>query len=501
MEPKYEELKRRLIEINDLTSSAALLHWDQSTYMPAGGAEARGRQIGTLTKLSHEKFIDPAIGELLEDLKDFEKNMPYESEEASLVRVTRREYEREVKVPSEFAAEFSNHQSAAYGVWIQARPANDFGMILPYLEKTLEMSRQYANYFPGYEHIADPLIDVPDYGVRVSELRPLFAKLREVLVPLVQAITCQPAADTSCLHQYFSEPQQLAFGRRVIERLGYDFHRGREDKTHHPFMTKFSLGDVRITTRVREDFFGESLFSTMHEAGHALYEQGIAREFEGTPLASGTSSGVHESQSRLWENLVGRSRGFWEYFYPQLQEAFPSQFKMVTPDQFYRAINQVQRSLIRTDADEVTYNLHVMIRFGLEMDLLEGKLAVRDLPEAWRERYTEDLGIRPADDKDGVLQDMHWYVGTIGGMFQCYTLGNILSAQIFDAAVRARPGIPEDIRQGRFETLHGWLRENLYRYGSMLTASEIVPKATGSAMTIEPYVRYLKEKFGEMYRI
>jgi carboxypeptidase Taq len=325
----------------------------------------------------------------------------------------------------------------------------------------------------------------------------LFAELRRELVPLVQAITAQPVADDSCLRQRFSEEQQLAFGRQVVERFGYDFARGRQDKTLHPFMTKFSLGDVRITTRVKADDLGDALFSTMHEAGHALYEQGIRREYEGTPLAGGASSGVHESQSRLWENVVGRSRAFWQFFYPQLQATFPAQLGGVTLDTFYRAINKVERSLIRTDADEVTYNLHVMIRFDLELALLEGQLAVRDLPAAWHERYRSDLGLTAPDDRDGVLQDVHWYHGGIGGAFQGYTLGNILSAQIFAAAGKASAGIG----QGEFGELRRWLTENLYRHGRKFSPPELIQKATGSPLQVAPYIAYLRRKYGELYRL
>jgi len=271
--------------------------------------------------------------------------------------------------------------------------------------------------------------------------------------------------------------------------------------THHPFTTKFSLGDVRITTRVKEDYLGECLFSTLHEAGHAMYEQGINRDFEGTPLGTGTSAGVHESQSRLWENLVGRSRGFWQFFYPQLQAVFPSQLGAVPLEMFYRAINKVERSLIRTDADEVTYNLHVMIRFDLELALLEGRLAIGDLPAAWRERYQADLGIVPPADRDGVLQDVHWYDGIIGGAFQGYTLGNIMNAQFYEAALRAHPEIPAEIARGEFATLHNWLKTNIYQHGSKYTASELVESVTGQPLSIEPYIRYLRAKYGELYRI
>lgn len=501
METKLQELKTRLMEINDLESAAALLSWDQSTYLPPGGAAARARQMATLGRLAHEKFTDPAIGKLLEDLRPYEESLPYNSDEASLIRVTRRDYERAVKVPPSFMAQLHSHAAKTYQVWTEARPANDFTKVRPNLEKTLDLSRQLADFFPGYEHIADPLIDFSDYGMKASTLRTLFAELREQLVPLVQAITAQPPADDSCLHQHFPEEKQWAFGLEVIKRFGYDFERGRQDKTPHPFTTKFSIGDVRITTRVKENDLGEALFGTLHEAGHAVYEQGIRPDFEGTPLAEGTSAGVHESQSRLWENLVGRSRGFWRFFYPQLQTVFPDQLGSVPLDTFYQAINKVERSLIRTEADEVTYNLHVMLRFDFELALLEGRLAVRDLPEAWRERYKADLGILPPDDRDGVLQDVHWYSGIVGGAFQGYTLGNVLSAQFFESALSAHPEIPAEIEAGEFGTLHGWLKENIYQHGSKYTATELVERVTGGPMSIEPYIRYLRAKYGELYKL
>jgi carboxypeptidase Taq len=499
MEDKLKELKARLVEIDDLESAAGLLEWDQNTYMPPGGARARGRQIATLQRLAHEKLTDVSLGRLLDDLRPYEESLPYDSDEASLIRVTRRDYERAVKVPPSFVAQLSDHLSASYQAWTEARPENDFARVQPYLEKTLDLSRRLADFFPGYEHIADPLIEYSDYGMTTSTVRATFAELRARLVPIVQAITAQPASGDACLHQAFPEEQQLAFGREVVERFGYDFQRGRQDKTPHPFTTEFSIGDVRITTRVKERDLGEALFSTMHEAGHAMYEQGVSTEFEGTPLAGGTSSGVHESQSRLWENIVGRSRGFWRFSYPRLQAVFPDQLGSVSLDTFYRAINKVERSLIRTDADEVTYNLHVMLRFGLELELLEGNLAVRDLPEAWRERFKADLGIVPPDDRDGVLQDVHWYLGTIGGAFQGYTLGNIMSAQFFDAALKAHPEILDEIEAGEFGALRRWLVENVYRHGRKYTPSELVERVTGGPLSVEPYIRYLWTKYGELY--
>jgi len=500
-EAKLQELKDRLMEVAAYRSAASVLEWDQATYMPDGGAEMRGRALALIGKLSHEKFTDPAIGKLLDELQPHAETLPYDDDNAALIRVTRREYEKLVKVPPSFVAEFSEHSSMLYMLWARARPENDFASLHPHLEKTLDLSRQFADFFPGYQHIADPLIDMNDYGMKAESVREVFGKLREELVPIVKAITSQEPADDSCIHLYYPEDKQLAFGLEVIKDYGYDFERGRQDKTHHPFATRLSVGDVRITTRVQENYLADCLFSTLHESGHAMYEQGTNPAYEGTPLGGGTSSGVHESQSRTWENIVGRSRGFWEHYYPRLQSYFPEQLGKVPLDTFYRAINKVEPSLIRTDADEVTYNLHVMIRFDFELQLLEGKLAVKDLPEAWHARYQSDLGVRAPDDRDGVLQDVHWYAGVIGGVFQGYTLGNIMSAQFYEAALKAHPEIPSEIAQGHFGTLHGWLKDNIYQHGSKYTASELLERITGGGLRTEPLINYLKAKYGELYQL
>jgi carboxypeptidase Taq len=500
-EKKLAELRRRLLEINDLDSAASLLGWDQMTHMPPGGAAARGRQMATLRQLSHEKFTDPAIGQTLDALRPLEERMPYESDEAGLLRVTRRQYERATRIPAEFIARIQKHLSRSYAAWVKARPENDFEAVRPLLESTLEMSRQLADFFPGYEHIADPLIERYDYGLKVSTVKAIFGELREQLLPIVQRITSQPPADDSCLHRHFPIEGQTAFFSEVIRDFGYDYERGQHDVTAHPFTTKFSLGDVRITVRYHEHELGQALFSAFHEAGHAIYEQGISPDHEGSPLARGSSSAVHESQSRLWENLVGRSRGFWTHYYPRLQAVFPQALDKVSLDTFYRAINKVERSLIRVAADEVTYNLHVMLRFDLEMALLEGKLTVAELPEAWTDRFRSDLGVVPPDHRDGVLQDVHWYSSMIGGAFQGYTLGNILSAQFYEAALVAHPEIPAEIAQGQFGTLHQWLVENIYRHGRKFTTGELVERVTGRPMEVGPYIGYLKAKYGELYQL
>ncbi len=501
MENKLQELKTLILEANDLASAAAVLNWDHETYMPSGGGAARARQLSTLQRLSHEKFTSAAVGKLLDDLQAYGESLPYDSDDASLIRVARREYERQVKIPGKLVGELGSHTAQTYQVWTEARPANDFARLEPYLEKTLDLSRQVADCFPGYDHIADPLIDFADYGMKAESVRQVFADLRDQLVPLVSAITAQQPADNAALLQHFPEDKQWAFGLDVIKAYGYDFNRGRQDKAPHPFTTSFGIGDVRITTRVNERDLGDALFSTLHEAGHAMYEQGIDMALDGTPLAGGTSAGVHESQSRLWENVVGRSRGFWSHFYPQLQATFPEQLKSVSLDAFYRAINRVEPSLIRVDADEVTYNLHVMIRFDLELALLEGTLSVHDLPEAWHARYQADMGVHAPNDRDGVLQDVHWYGGVIGGAFQGYTLGNILSGVFYQMALQAHPTIPDEIARGKFDTLHTWLKNNIYQYGSKFTAPELIERVTGSPLRIEPYIAYLRKKYGDLYGV
>jgi carboxypeptidase Taq len=493
------ELKHRLSEICDLNAAKSVLTWDQATYMPNGGAVARSRQAAMLKRLAHERSVDPALGRLIDRLEP--QGDKLRADDASLIRIARRDFERAVRVPAEYVARANAHSSASYNAWILARPANDFAAMVPFLEKTLKLSQEYASFFAPYDHIADPMIDEADEGMTAATIQRLFSELRRELIPLVRAICDQPPTDDGCLRRSFGEAAQLGFGLSVARQMGYDLERGRLDKTHHPFCTRFATGDVRITTRVSKDHIGDALFSTLHEAGHAIYEQGVNAAYEGTPLGRGVLSGIHESQSRLWENVVARSRPFWDYYYPALQRTFPDELGSVPLETFYRAVNKVERSLIRTDADEVTYNLHIMLRFDLELKLLEGRLQVKDLPEAWRAGMQADIGVAPPDDRDGCLQDVHWFFERIGGEFQGYAIGNILSAQFFTAAIKAHPDILSEIAWGRFSTLHGWLTDNIYRHGRTLTPDEIVIRTTGSPMTMAPYLAYLRTKYGEIYRL
>ncbi len=498
---KFEKLTSLLAEINDLHAAVEVLYWDRNTYMPPKGILARGRQLATLSQIAHQKLTDGTIAQLLEDLTGYEHDLPYDADDASLIRLTRRQCDRASKIPAEFTARFSRIQSECYQAWAIARQENNFPHVQPFLERMLDLSREYSSFFPEAQHVADPHIAESDYGMSAVSIRSIFAELRSQLVPLVQAITSQPPVDDSCLHQHYPEAEQIAFSHSILKQIGYDFDRGRQDKTLHPFMTKFSIDDVRITTRYYENDLSQGLFSTIHEMGHAFYEMGNAFALEGTPLAGGVSQGLHESQSRLWENLVGRSRSFWRYFYPQLQAHFPTQLGTVPLETFYRAINRVSRSLIRTDADEITYNLHVMIRFDLELDLLAGKLAIKDLPAAWNDRYQNDLGIMPSCDGEGVLQDVHWYSLSIGGMFQGYTLGNLMSAQFLDAVLVDRPNIFAGIETGDFTVLHDWLKSHIYYHGRKFTAAETIDRVTGKSLGTQPLIDYFRRKYGEIYQL
>lgn len=501
LEGLIEALRIRLQEISDIEAAGALLYWDQSTYMPRGGAKARARHMATLARLAHQRWVDPCLGELLEHLKPLEQRLAFDSLEASLIRVARRDHQRAVRIPPEFMETLNNHASQCYQVWREAKFAKDFSMVRPYLERTVELSRRLADFFPGWEHPADPLIDMADPGERVSSLSPLFSRLREELVLLLRAIQERPSLDDSCLKGFFPEEAQLRFALELVRAMGYDLERGRQDLAPHPFMIRVAGGDVRITTRVSSENLVESLFSSIHEAGHALYEQGIPEELEGTPWAQGASAGIHESQSRLWENLVARSLPFWKFFFPRLQEVFPKSMAGVDLETFYKSIHKVEPGCVRTEADEVTYNLHVIIRFELEMQLLEGSLAVKDLPEAWSEKYQKNLGVKPADHKQGVLQDMHWFSGTVGGAFQCYTLGNLAAAQIFRAALKENPQIPLEMEQGNMATLLEWLRRKVHCHGRKFEPAQLLERATGSPLRLEPYLEYLKSTYGAVYGI
>lgn len=495
------DLKARLATIVDLNHAAALLTWDQRTYMPPGGARGRAEQLATLQRIAHELFTDAAIGKLLDDLAPLAANPDDESDAACLVRRVRRDYERATKLPADFVSAWARARAISNKAWEQARRASDFAAFQPYLEEQFDFARRAAEYLGYHEHPYDALLDQYEPGMTTAQVQALFAELKAGILPLLRAIVASGVQiDDSILHQPFDEARQEQFGVEVITRFGYDWQRGRQDRTVHPFAINFGRDDVRITTRFYPDFLNAALFGTMHEAGHAMYEQGTDPALSRTPLARGASLGVHESQSRLWENLVGRSRPFWEANYARLQELFPEQLGQVDLEHFYRAINKVQPSLIRVEADELTYNLHILLRFELELALLEGRVRVAELPEAWNAQMQELLGITPDNDAEGVLQDVHWSSGMVG-YFPTYTLGNVLSVQLWECALAAHPQIPEEIRRNEYGTLLGWLREQIHRHGRKFEPNRLIVKATGRPLTAEPYLRYLRTKFGELYGV
>lgn len=498
MQPKLDQLKAVLAEVADLNYAAALLGWDQQTYMPPGGTQGRGYQLGTLQSIAHNRFTSAEVGRWLDELKPYAEQLDPDSDDARLVRVTRRLYEKQTKVPAELVVEFAQVTTTAHQVWQEARAENNFAKFRPYLEKIADLRRRYAELFAPYDHVYDPLLDDFEPGLKTADVRVIFDTLRSQQVALLQAIAAQPQVESAFLHQHYDEQKQWDFGVEVITRFGYDWKRGRQDKSAHPFTINFGIDDVRITTRILPNYVGSALFSTMHEAGHALYELGSDHSLARTPLAGGASLALHESQSRMWENLVGRSLPFWEYFYPRLQELFRAQLGDISLETFYKGINRVEPSLIRVEADEATYNLHIMLRLELELAMMEGTLEIKDLPEAWNARMEEYLGIVPPDDAQGVLQDVHWSGGMIG-YFSTYALGNLVSAQLWECIYTDIPGLPDQIRRGEFASLLEWLREKIHRHGSKYEPQELVQRVTGSKIDPAAYIRYLQGKFGEIY--
>ncbi len=498
MEEKIKQLKTILAEISDLGGASALLGWDKQTYMPPGGAQARGQQMGTLRRLAHQRWTSDEMSRLLEDLKPVVSQLPPDSDDARLVKVTARQRDRRVNVPAEWVVEFAQATAMAHHIWQEAREKDQFSVFQPSLEHIVDLRRQYASFFPASGQLYDQLLEEYEPGLKTADVQAIFDTLRPRQVEIIRAIANRPQVENAFLFQPFDPQKQWDFGVEVITRFGYDWKRGRQDFTAHPFTTGFSVDDVRITTRILPNFLNAGLFGTLHECGHALYDQGISPALERTPLAHGASLAVHESQSRMWENLVGRSYPFWQYFYPRLQETFPAQLANVPLDTFYRGINRVQPSLIRVEADEATYNLHIMLRLSLEIEMIEGQIAVKDLPVAWNTRFQDYLGITPPSDADGVLQDVHWSGGMIG-YFSTYALGNLISVQLWECIQKQIPDISERIRGGDFSALLAWLRENIHRHGAKFEPQELVERVTGSKIDPAPYLRYLREKYGAIY--
>ncbi len=492
-------LKTRLADVHNLHMAEAVLGWDQQTYMPPGGIAARAEQSATLSKIAHSLFVGDETARLLQEAETQNDGLPADSDDARLLRVARRDFDKATKLPEELVIETARVTALAQEEWAKARAANDYAAFAPRLERIIDLNRRKAEALGYEDRLYDALLDQYEEGMTCRDLDPIFAELKAATMPLARAIFARvDSVDDSVLRQPYDEGLQKQFAEDVLRDCGYDFARGRQDRSVHPFCTHFSRGDVRITTRYQSNDLQPALFGSLHEMGHALYEQGVDEKLDGTILAGGTSLGVHESQSRLWENLVGRSRGFWQHYFPQLQQTFPAQLSHVAAEDFYRAMNRVEPSFIRVEADEITYNLHIILRYELENELLEDRLSVADAPAAWNAKMQEYFGLTPPDDAHGVLQDVHWSMGAMG-YFPTYSLGNILSVQLWERALQAHPAIPQEIEAGRFDSLRGWLHDNIHRHGSKYPPRELIGRAAGGPLDIKPYARYLQQKFGEIY--
>ena len=493
MEEKLVKLKSLLAEIADLGATSALLNWDQLVNMPAGAAEDRGEQIATIEQILHAKSTSDEIGSLLEDLTLAGKQMDPDSDDARLIKVAKHNYDKATKVSAEFVSEFARVSTVAQSVWEKSRAESEFSIFQPYLEQLIGLRQQYADFFKPWDHVYDPLLDDYEPGMKTADVQAIFNALRPKQVELIKAISEKPQVEKSFLFLEYPERTQWDFGEEVISKFGYDWNHGRQDKSVHPFTTGFGLNDVRITTRFNTKFLPTAMFGTMHECGHALYELGIAKKYNRTPLGAGASMAVHESQSRLWENLVGRSRAFWKHFYPRLQELFPSQLGNVDAEMFYKAVNAVEPSLIRVEADEATYNLHIMLRLEMEIALMEGSLKAKDAPEAWNAKFKDYLGIVPPDNAQGILQDVHWSFGGFG-YFPTYALGNLVSAQLWERMEQDIPDVEAQVEKANFAVILNWLRENVHVYGAKYEPQELVQKITGSKITPEPLYALFRQE-------
>lgn len=500
MGKQYDALVAHLREIHNVEMAATVLGWDQQTQMPPGGAAARAGQLATLSKISHNMFTSDETGQFLEDAAAEVSDDEYNSDTSSMVRVIQEDYDESTKIPTEWVTEFTQLTSMADGIWAKARQDKDFSKFLPSLERIVEMVRQKTEYLGYEDHPYSALLNQYERGITTTQVKQIFDDHKPGLIELIAAINeNSDNVDDSILHRPYDTDKQRSFGLKMIESFGFDFSRGYQAVSVHPFCTNFSSNDVRITTRFDPDFLNTSIFGMMHEAGHGMYEQGIGQNLEGTPLCNGTSLGIHESQSRMWENLVGRSKGFWSWALPQLKEVYPH-LESVDLNTFYKAINKSAPSFIRVEADEVNYNLHIILRFEIEMDLITGNLAAKDAPEVWNTKFNEFFGITPADDAQGVLQDVHWSYG-IHGYFPTYALGNLLSVQFYNKAVQAHPNIPSDIANGKFDTLLTWLNKNIHQHGRKLTSDELTKQVAGESIQSRDYLDYLTTKYSEIYEL
>ncbi|WP_423737484.1 carboxypeptidase M32 [Chitinophaga caseinilytica] len=493
----YQDYTARMQQIADVRNSVSILGWDQETYLPEKGAEFRGRQITTLSTISHELSTSPALGDLLQELKS---RQDLDDVQRRNVELSAEDFEKQRKYPGSFVAELSTASNAAYHAWIKSRKEKDFSVFEPLLAKMVELKKKEADILGYTGHPYDALLNEYEKGADVAMLDAIFRDVRQSLHPLLQQIALQTPPDKKFLNRLYPKDQQWQFGIDILKAMGYDFGAGRQDVSEHPFTTSFNPLDVRVTTRIDEQDLGNMTWSCIHEGGHALYEQGLPVEQYGLPCGEAASLGIHESQSRLWENNVGRSLIFWQKHYGHLQGLFRANLQAVPIMDFYKAINQVQPSLIRTEADELTYHFHIMIRYEIEKGLIGGDLQTKDLRDIWNQYYLDFLNVKVTDDMHGVLQDIHWSHGAFG-YFPTYSLGSFYAAQFFSAARKQITGLDSAIADGRYNGLLLWLRDNIHRHGRYYTSNELCEKVTGEKLNFKHFMAYAQEKYGKMYNL
>lgn len=491
MASKIEQLKSRMYDVNALGAAISMMDWDQQCFMPRGGAEARAEHVGILSRMHHELQTSDETGRLIEAAD------PQSDEDKALVRVAKRDYDLATKFPSSLVEEKSRLSSKAHEDWVTARANNDFETFAPTLERMVELARQEAECIGYTDHIYTALLDMYEEGATKDDCDRMFNAIRGPLVQLVKDIKDSGNnPDDSFLYGDWDETAQKNFTEMLLREIGFDMERGRQDTAPHPFCSGWSASDIRLTTRYK-DYLNSSIFGSLHEAGHGMYEQGSPMAWDRSPLGGGVSLGLHESQSRLWENIVGRSRAFWQRFLPELNEAFPG-LKNPDLDTFLLAANKVEPSLIRVEADEVTYNLHIMVRFEIEIAMLTGALKIKDLPDAWNAKYEEYLGITPDSNANGCLQDVHWSMGSLG-YFPTYSMGNLLSYQIWKVLQKDLGDTDAMMKAGNFEPILSWLKEKVYSKGRYHTPKELVMNVTGKPMGAEDYLEGIQAKYRGLY--
>jgi carboxypeptidase Taq len=494
-ETLYSQYVFELQQIADIRYAVALLQWDQETFMPVSGAAFRSRQIATLSETAHIRFTSASFGALLAEVSASEGLTPAQRANITLSQY---DFEQAVKLPSAFVRKISETTSIAYNAWIEARKANDFKVFSPSLQALVTLKKQEAGLLGYADHPYDALLNQYERACTTKILDAAFAQLVPPLQRLLQKIGLANQVDDAVLKQFYPQQEQWHFGMQLLEKMGYDLSAGRQDRSEHPFTINFNSKDVRITTRVDEQDISNMTWSTIHELGHALYEQGLPEEQYGLPLGDYASLGIHESQSRLWENNVGRSLGWSRAFLPLFDQYFPNQFEGVTPTALYKAINQVKPSLIRTEADELTYHFHVIIRYELEKALIGGSLLVEDIPQFWADAYQKYLGIAVPDDKNGCLQDVHWSHGSFG-YFPTYSMGSLYAAQFYAAAEKEIPGLEKEIEAGQFSNLLNWLRKNIHMHGRRYTSEELCSRVTGEGINSRHFMQYVSNKYRFIY--